>query len=58
MKYLILTPSSRPIEEFDDITEAREYIAGTDLSIMYILENKNEHIYDSNVGTDLEQTQH
>ena len=34
--YLILTPSGRPIAQFDSIDDAREYIHGTAYVIQYV----------------------
>ena len=42
MRYLILSPTGKPLEEIDDIKEARTRIAGTCDVIKYILETDDE----------------
>lgn len=42
MRYLILSPTGKPLEEINDLEEARERIAGTCDVVKYILETDDE----------------
>ena len=58
MRYLILTPTGRPIDEHDDVEEAREAIAGTNNTIQYIMESDDERAYPITRGSSTEQVFH